>query len=155
MTDVPPPPPPGPPSISNVPTSGLSTGTSPSTPSSTAPSLSLADQLAARRTKLTKTVDTKIHDGPKVNGYVSTEEVKAYYNDVLDINLESWIHLISDHTFPTEMVPFTIDDAKALIATYKDMKRSNAQTLSPTQRLRLVYPIKGILVNNTHSVSMK
>lgn len=98
-------------------------------------SLSLADQLAVKRNQLSSVA--AVPSTEKKLTAVSDDELKAYYNDVLDINLEAWIHIIEAHTFATSMIPVSIDDAKALIVVYKEMKRANnAQEMTPAQRAR-------------------
>jgi BRCT domain type II-containing protein len=134
MTDIPIAPEAPPPSLSTSPHTAIPAKSS----SMSSSSLSLADQLAVKRQQLSNVTSSQVKgsDAPKLTGYATRDEVKSYYDDCLDINLEQWINHIHQHTFITAMVPLTIDDARALITVYKEMKRSQAQIMTSTQRAR-------------------
>ncbi|XP_046350121.2 cell division cycle protein 123-like [Haliotis rufescens] len=84
---------------------------------------SLAEQL--RNCKLKKVTEPiKDFSSPKTAGYISQEEITLYQNSVLDVNTEKWMHILKELTFPTELCPLKIEEARLFVQIFEDCYRN-------------------------------
>ncbi|XP_052805948.1 uncharacterized protein LOC128235214 [Mya arenaria] len=79
---------------------------------------SLADQLKAVQLKKS-TEPIKDFSSARTAGFMKDEDIKAYEKSVLEVNTEHWIDLLKDETFPTELCPFLLEEAKVFLAVYE------------------------------------
>jgi len=85
-----------------------------------------ANQLS--KVKLKKTVVSD-KSAPMLTGFISEEAIDNYQKDVLQVNLESWIDLIADITFYTQLYPLSMEDAQTFIDAYDHWEKTKSQEL--------------------------
>eukprot|EP01102_Stenamoeba_stenopodia_P008490 TRINITY_DN2443_c0_g1_i1.p1 TRINITY_DN2443_c0_g1~~TRINITY_DN2443_c0_g1_i1.p1 ORF type:complete len:348 (-),score=92.64 TRINITY_DN2443_c0_g1_i1:24-1067(-) len=101
---------------------------------STAEMLNGVNNIKLRKTKIERDASA-----PQVKEDLSNvEEISNYQNRVLDSNLECWLDLIKEETFPTQFYPLTVDDAKAFIRFYEEKSKDISQLKSIEEGLQKV-----------------
>jgi len=97
-----------------------------------------AELLAKRANSLNQV--TQVHDAsvPKIKTFAESEEdFSSYQSIVLDLNIEEWIELVQDLTFPTSFLPFSIEDAALFRDAYTEGKSKSRDEFSQELKQRL------------------
>jgi hypothetical protein len=80
--------------------------------------------LAAGLAKLRKT-GGPTHDAstPYVQEDMTEEDIREHQGRMLDLNIEEWLDLIPDHTFETEYVTITQDQAQLFVDAHEEWEK--------------------------------
>jgi gamma-glutamylcyclotransferase (GGCT)/AIG2-like uncharacterized protein YtfP len=86
----------------------------------------ITTSLDISRVKLRPTT-TQDRSAPIIKGEIDQINIDQYQNCVLDINLESWINIIKEETFSTQLLPLTPDNGRTFLKAYEELqvKRSH------------------------------
>jgi hypothetical protein len=93
---------------------------------------------ALQQVKLRSAGTVRDSSAPQLSGFAeSAEQVRDYQDTVLDINIETWYPLITEHTFATEFVAMTPADGQLFVDSYlayeNHLKRQITEELAPTE----------------------
>eukprot|EP00286_Rhodomonas_abbreviata_P010173 CAMPEP_0181324830 /NCGR_PEP_ID=MMETSP1101-20121128/20581_1 /TAXON_ID=46948 /ORGANISM="Rhodomonas abbreviata, Strain Caron Lab Isolate" /LENGTH=374 /DNA_ID=CAMNT_0023433057 /DNA_START=77 /DNA_END=1198 /DNA_ORIENTATION=+ len=86
--------------------------------------MSLGGQLKQGLNGLRKTTINHDASAPKLGDQFAETEAsfRTYQSTVMDINLEEWIDLIPEHTFPSKMMEISPDDADIFVKSYLEFE---------------------------------
>jgi hypothetical protein len=107
----------------------------------------LLSQVKLRPTK------TEDRSAPLLKGDIDQVDVNKYHNAVLDLNLESWIDLIKEETFPTQFYPLTPANAKTFMKAYEQLQIEKRPQLTDEIKLEIETIAEGLqqVIDNVRS----
>jgi len=82
-----------------------------------------------------KKVDTHDSSAPKLSGFISEADIHKYQDTVIDCNMEYFLEILGELTFPTDFYPLTQEDAQTFIDCYELFEKK--QPLSDALKAKL------------------